>query len=188
MARANALANGQDGLRFVAGDITTLHLADAPHGGFDHAFANPPYHAPGGTTSPAAERERAKRGSACMLNAWATALAGHVRQRGTLTFILPASMLGACLAAMSAAGCAPSAALPLWPRAGRRAKLVLVQGIKGGRSPMCLLSGIVLHQDPTHRNDGGFTPAAEAILRGGAALPMGASPRTDRRRPERAQA
>jgi tRNA1(Val) A37 N6-methylase TrmN6 len=43
---------------------------------------------------------------------------------------------------------------------------VLVRGVRGGRAPFRLLPGLVLHQA-----DGGFTPAAEAVLRGGAALP-----------------
>jgi tRNA1(Val) A37 N6-methylase TrmN6 len=91
---------------------------------------------------------------------------GHrLRPRGTLTWIVTAAVLPACIAAMTEAGCAPSAALPLWPRAGREAKLVLLRGVKGGRAGFRVLPGLVLHAET-----GGFTLEAEAILRHGAGL------------------
>ncbi len=126
---------------------------------------NPPYHAPSGTASPLPARVQAKRGEPGLLGAWARALAAPLRHRGTLTFILPAGSLPECLDAMAAVGCAASAVLPLWPKPGRPAKLVLVRGVKNGRAPLQLLPGLVLHEA-----DGSFTPAAEAVLRGGAAL------------------
>ncbi len=57
--------------------------------------------------------------------------------------------------------------LPLWPRAGRAAKLVILRALRGGRGPMRLLPGLVLHAPA-----GGFSAQAEAVLRGGAALAM----------------
>ena len=52
---------------------------------------------------------------------------------------------------------------PLWPRAGDRpAKRILVQGRKGSRGPLRLAPGLVLHE-----RDGGFSAAAEAVLRHG---------------------
>ncbi|MDE2577133.1 MAG: SAM-dependent methyltransferase, partial [Rhodospirillales bacterium] len=64
-------------------------------------------------------------------------------------------------------GCGSLAVLPLWPRPGRAAKLVLLRAVRGGRGPSEMLPGLVLH-----RADGGFTAEAEAVLRGGAALPF----------------
>jgi tRNA1(Val) A37 N6-methylase TrmN6 len=55
--------------------------------------------------------------------------------------------------------------LPLWPKSGRPAKRVLLRARKGVNSPLCLLPGLVLHEE-----DGRYTPAAEAILRDGAGL------------------
>ena len=55
--------------------------------------------------------------------------------------------------------------LPLWPKAGVAAKLVLARATKAGRGPFRLLPGLVLHEA-----DGRFTPAADAVLRDGAAL------------------
>jgi tRNA1Val (adenine37-N6)-methyltransferase len=55
--------------------------------------------------------------------------------------------------------------LPLWPKAGRPAKLLLLRGVKGGRMPFRVAPGLVLHTD-----DGRFTPEADAVLRLGRAL------------------
>ena len=130
LAAENAVANGLNGLRFVVGDITgTLEI-----GLFDHACANPPYHAPGGTPSPLASRARAKIAPAGLFVAWIAALARYLRPNGTLSLILPAPALPACLEALSAARCGSVMLLPLWPRAGQRAKLVLLRAVRDGRS------------------------------------------------------
>ena len=164
LAAANAAANGAAGITFVAAALEAADLT----GPFDHAMANPPYHAPGGTASPNRGREAAKRAQPDLLSAWGHGLGRTLRRHGTLTFILPAAMLTECLHAMHAAQCPTVAIQPLWPKIGRPAKLVLVRGQKLGRSRLRLLPGLVLHQP-----DGQFTPAADAILRGGAALEWG---------------
>lgn len=163
LATRNAAANGATGLAFLAADVTAM----SGIGRFDHALANPPYHPAHGTVSPSAARMQAKRGQPGLLSAWARALGAPLRHHGTLTFILVAGSLPECFVAMAEAGCPASAVLPLWPKQCRPAKLVLAQGVKGGRAAPRLLRGLVLHEA-----DGGFTPAAEAILRGGAPLPM----------------
>jgi len=66
---------------------------------------------------------------------------------------------------VAAAGCGSPAILPLWPKLGRPARLVVVQAIRGGRGPSRVMPGLVLHEA-----DGRFTAAAEAILRDGQAL------------------
>jgi tRNA1(Val) A37 N6-methylase TrmN6 len=70
--------------------------------------------------------------------------------------------LSECLAAFTAAGCGSHLVLPLWPRQGKPAKLVLLQGVRGGRAATELLPGLVLHEA-----GGGYTEAAEHVLRGG---------------------
>lgn len=166
LARANAAGNGVAGLSIVTADIESPIEMAAVAGGFDHAFANPPYHAPGGTPSGLATREAAKRAHAGLFHAWAGSLGSMLRPRGTLTLILPAGALPACLAALDDARCPAVALLPLWPKTGREAKLVLLRGIKHGRGSLKLCPGLVLHAA------GGFTQAAEAILRDGAGLEL----------------
>ncbi|MBK8209487.1 MAG: hypothetical protein IPK78_05450 [Rhodospirillales bacterium] len=55
----------------------------------------------------------------------------------------------------------------MWPHAGEPAKRVVIGGRKGSGAPLTLLPGVVLHQP-----DGGYTPAAETVLRGGEALDL----------------
>ena len=161
LARQNALANGWTSMRFIVGDVANARSL----GAFDHACANPPYHPASGTRSSDVERDAAKRSSEELLAIWATALGRHLRPRGTLTFILPAGVLPEAIAAFAEGGCRPTALVPLWPKAGRPAKLILLQGVKDGRSPFQVRAGLVLHSA-----DGGYTPEAEAVLRDGLAL------------------
>lgn len=161
LARENAAANGFCGMGIIEGRIETAAVPEP----FDHALANPPYHAADGTGSPDAARETAKRGSEALMRAWISRLGAALRSRGSLNLIVPAGMVPTCLAAMTEADCAGTVLFPLWPKAGRAAKLVLLRGIKHARTPLRLMPGLVLHQP-----DGSFTPAAQAILREGTAL------------------
>ncbi len=161
LAGANAAANKLDTLDFLATDLTTWRTGVC----FDHAMSNPPWHAPATTASPDSGKDRAKRAVPGLFAAWAAALARPLRHRGTLTLVIAAAHADMALAAIGAAGCGSLALLPLWPRAGNPARLVLVRGVKGGRGPFRLLPGLVLHE-----RDGGFTSEAQSILRDGAAL------------------
>jgi tRNA1(Val) A37 N6-methylase TrmN6 len=161
LAARNARANGMEGVRVVAADVAALPLRAA----FDHVFVNPPYHAGGGTPSPQDARRTAKQADADLFARWTAAMASVLRHRGTLTLIVPAAGLPAGMAALIACGCPPEALLPLWPKAGRAAKLVLVRGVKSGRGPFRVLPGFVIHLP-----DGAFTVEAEALLRDGAAI------------------
>jgi tRNA1(Val) A37 N6-methylase TrmN6 len=163
IARANIAANGFFSLSVIAGDLAEIALP----GAFDHAFANPPWHGAAGTASPDAGKEAAKRAFAGLFGLWAAALARPLRHRGTLTFVVAAAALPACLAAFADAGCGGFAVAPLWPRKGVAARLVLLRGIKGGRAPCRMLAGLVLHEA-----DGGYTEAAQAVLRDGRALEL----------------
>ena len=160
LARRNAADNGTAELRFETGDIATFHSED----GFDHAFANPPWHK-AGTSSPDSEREVAKRADQGLFTRWASGLAAPLRPRGSLTFIVSAGCVPECLAAFTLANCGSQSIFPLWPKPGRAAKLVLLRGIKGGRGPSRVLAGLTLHRDV-----GGYTGDAEAVLREGAAI------------------
>jgi len=164
LAARNARSNGMEGVHFAAADVAALPLRVA----CDHAFANPPYHTPGGTASPLEERRSAKQADAALFGRWMAALAAVLRHRGTLTLIVPTAALPACMAALAASGCPADALLPLWPKVGRAAKLALLRGVKAGRGPLQLLPGMVLHDA-----GGGFTEVADAVLRGGAALGSG---------------
>lgn len=156
LAADNAAANGFDRLRFVAADLG----AWAADQRFDHAMANPPWHEPAGTASPDAGKDLARRARDGLFEAWAQALARPLRHRGTLTFVVGSAHVPAVLDAFKAANCGSLAVMPLWPRAGVAAKLVLVRGVRGGRGAFRLLPGVVLHAA-----SGGFTGEVEGVLR-----------------------
>ncbi len=161
VARANFAANDHAGLTACDADLGAWR-AD---GVFDHAMANPPWHDPAGTASPVAGRRRAKQAACGLLAHWAACLGATLRLRGTLSLVLPAASLAEGCAALVAAGCPQISVLPLWPKAGRAAKLAILRGVRGGRGAGALLSGLVLHEA-----DGRYTLAADAVLRQGGAL------------------
>ncbi len=161
LAAGNLAANEFGGLSVVTADV----LAWRADGLFDHAFANPPWHDAAGTASPVAGRVSAKRADAGLLAGWAAVMARALRPRGTLSLILPAANLAEGVAALSDAGCAEIRLVPLWPRLGTPAKIIILQGFYQGRGGCSVSAGLVLHEA-----DGGFTAAADAVLRGGAAL------------------
>jgi tRNA1(Val) A37 N6-methylase TrmN6 len=163
LARQNAEANGWTAMCLLATDIADAAFVET----FDHACANPPYHPVDGTPSPDAARDTAKRDSPGLLAVWASALSRSLKPRGTLTLILPSTALPRAVTALVDSGCTPTALLPLWPKLGRPAKLMLLRGVKGGRSPFRVLPGLVLHTP-----GGDYTPEANAVLRDGAALPI----------------
>lgn len=163
LARRNAAANGMADLRFLAADI----LAAPEMALFHHACANPPYHPADGTPSADPARARAKIAPANMFGMWMGAMAARLRPRGTLTLFLPVAAMPACLAGLKPAGCGSACVLPLWPRVDEPAKFLLLQAVKGGRGPFRLLPGLTLHDAA-----GGFTPAADDILRRAAAFSM----------------
>jgi tRNA1Val (adenine37-N6)-methyltransferase len=161
LASANAGANGFAGMEIITDRIETAVFPQP----FDHAIANPPYHPQNGTASPVAARETAKRGSETLIATWIERLSSALHDRGALTLILPVGMVPACLTAMSQCRCRCTILFPLWPKAERPAKLILLRGVKNGRSAMRLSQGLVLHNP-----DGSFTAATRAILENGAAL------------------
>jgi tRNA1(Val) A37 N6-methylase TrmN6 len=166
LARDNLAANGlRETLSVVAGDITDATACTGCDGPFDHAFANPPWHDAASTPSPEPGRKAAKQASPGLLHAWAEAMGGRLRAGGTLSLIVPAAGVMQASAALSAAGCPCELLYPLWPKAGRAAKLVIVRGVRRANVRCDVQPGLILHSE-----DGKFTPEAEAILRQGARL------------------
>jgi len=163
LARDNAAANGA-GCVFAAADIFTLP-AELKRD-FDQVFANPPFHGEGQASPDDARAAALMDGG--QLRDWLKLGLQRTVSDGFFTAILRADRLNEALAALPEKGVS---AFPLWPRAGASPKRVIVQARKGSRAPFSLLPGLVLH-----REDGSWTPEAEAVLRRGSALALPGAP------------
>lgn len=171
LARANANANAI-ALNVIEADLTAIP-AELRARNFDHVIANPPYFPPhAGTAAQDAGREVAQRESTPLAN-WLDAGLRRLRPGGVLTIVQTAERLPDVL--MPLAGRAGSVTvLPIAARQGRPAGRVIVQARKGGRGAFRLLAPLVLHAAPLHETDReDLTDIARAILRDGAALPIG---------------
>lgn len=150
-------------------------LFDPPEGlrdiGFDYVMTNPPFFTSAQIASPETGRDTARRESATALE-WTRASLKRVRSGGRIAVIHLAERLPEILSGLPGVG--DLCVLPLQPRIGRDAKRVIVTGRKGARGPMRLLAPLTLHEGARHESDADdFTAAALAVLRDGAALPMG---------------
>jgi len=167
LAQGNAALNGAgDRFRVIEGDLRAPPAA-LGMGGFDHAMANPPYLEPAAATpARVAGKAAANIEGEASLTDWVAFCARMVRLRGSVTVVHRADRLDALLGAFRQHGLGAIVIVPLWPKQpGRDARRVIVSGRKGARTPLRLTPGLVLHRD-----DGGFTAEADAILREGAAL------------------
>ena len=160
VARTNLEQNGM-----TRGEILTADLLDArPDGRFDHAMANPPWHDERSTVSPDALRDVAKRASPGLLAAWASALSSLLRPGGSLTFVLSTVSVANAMEAVQEAGCGAVTLLPLWPRYGQEARLVLIRSVKGSAAGSRILPGLILH------GGNGYETAARKVLWDGDAI------------------
>lgn len=169
LARHNAGANGV-ALDIVTGDIAALP-APLRAAGFDHVIANPPYYRRDrGTAALDAGREAAL-GEETPLATWLDTASRRLAPGGRLTLIQRAERLAEVLA-LCDTRLGSVEVLPLAPRVGRPAKLVLLRARKGGRAAFRLHFPIILHEGARHERDGdSYSPAVSAVLRQGAALP-----------------
>lgn len=171
LARRNVLLNGAETrIEVREGDVGRgfagqgfLERGEPP---FDVALANPPFFDdPAALRAPAPEKRGAWMADAG-LDAWTRFLLKAVRDGGRVVVIHRADRLADLLALLG--GQAGSFQVrPVHPYADEPAKRVLVRATKGGRAPLRILPALVLHD----RSGAKHAPAAEAVLRGEAALP-----------------
>jgi tRNA1(Val) A37 N6-methylase TrmN6 len=170
LARRNAARNGI-GLEVVTGDV-----ADMPQTlrqrQFNHVMANPPFFdRETGTIARDAGREQGL-GERVPLSDWVAAAARRAAPGGHVTMIQRADRVPDLMGAM-ARHLGSLELLPLTPRAGRAARLVLMRGRKGGRAAFRLHAGWCLHMRAVHARDGDdYTLSTTAVLRDAAALPF----------------
>ncbi len=170
-ALENVAANGfESRCQIVSGDISDRKSFASEHqslisASYDHVIANPPYYADGrAQKSPNKIKSIAHVEQQGDLSSWVKFCLARTKPKGTVTLINRSDRLGEMLRELEN-GAGNIRIIPLWPAAGKPAKRVLVQAIKGSRSPLTLEPGIVLHN-----NDGTPTTTADAIARDGLGL------------------
>ncbi len=166
LARRNAAGNSLP-LQVLTGDLTQMPV-ELRARQFDHVIANPPYHRRTSGT-PASDRGRATAlAEDAPLRDWIDAAARRLAPGGRLSVIQKADRLPDLLAACDDR-LGEIRILPLLPRAGRDASLVLLGARKGGRGAFRLLAPVVLHDGESHGFDGeDYAAPIRAILREGA--------------------
>lgn len=175
IAAGNAARNGLSArVEVIVADLTAplseAQRLAAQRETFDHVVANPPYYVDAGGTRAA---DPLKDGSHAMarggLEGWARFLAAMAAPGGTCAIIHRPDALPELLNVLDGRF-GGVVVFPIFPRPGASAHRILVQGRKGSRAPLSIAAGLVLHGADGH----GFTPAASAILRQGAALDLAA--------------
>ena len=168
LSRRNALRNGIGAWLAHASDIRAAPLF-VRSATYDHVISNPPYFgAESGLSSPSDIKDKAHRESVGAA-AWLDFCLRRLRPGGSLTVIQRVERLPEILQALSGRA-GGVAALPLAPFAGEPAKRVILRATKESRSPFSLAPPFVLHEGPPGQDAAPFTEAADAVLRGGAAL------------------
>lgn len=165
LANENAALNGcGDRVRVIAGDLLAPP-SGIPEAPFDHAMANPPHlAADSGNIPPDAARAAAMVEGGARLTDWIAFGLGRLRKGGTLTLIHRADRLDEILAALDGRA-GGIVVFPLWPAAGKDARRIIIQARQDISAPLRVTAGLVLH-----RPEGGYTAAADAILRDGGAI------------------
>jgi tRNA1Val (adenine37-N6)-methyltransferase len=151
--------NAPEHVRFVEGDVRALPSALRRE--FMHVFCNPPFHRDSLPRSPVAERARASHDGEGLAD-WIGQGLTRTASNGTFTLILSADRLADVVAHVPRNGVS---IVPLWPHENEAAKRILVQVKKSSAEPWRLWPGLVLHE-----RTGGYTNAADRVLRGEAAL------------------
>lgn len=159
-AAENAALNGwQDRARFVTADILASDFIPLD-GLVDHVVCNPPYLA-AGTYTPSPDTGRATALGHLepeqTLAGWIGAAHRCLKSRGGLALIHRADHIDEILACLTPRFGAVDI-VPLWPRAGEKAKRIVVHAIKDRRGPPTLHAGIVLHEGD------GWSAVAQRVL------------------------
>ncbi len=161
-ARRNLQLNGLDKrVQIVQGDVRAIHRMTAPES-FDAVLCNPPYRNPSsGRVSPNAEKRIARHEVMGTLQEFLTAGRYLLSLKGRMSLVYPAVRCIDLLHAMRNAGLEPKCLRMVHSFAGTEASLVLVEGIKEGKSGIKILSPLIVY-----RRGKKYSPEVQAMLDG----------------------
>jgi len=170
LARRNGDENNMP-LKVEEGDLARMP-ASLRARRFDHVMANPPYFDRAHSTAATDKGREVAMGEGTPLKAWVEQAARRCAPGGSVTFIQRAARAPELLS-MMAQHLGSLEILPLIPRRGRDARLILLRGRKGGRAEFRLHDGWVLHDGAAHDGDReSYSAATAEVLRNGAPLPF----------------
>ncbi len=137
---------------------------------FDAVIANPPYYDRArGSQAPETIRETAL-GEGAPLSDWVRCAAKRLKPKGYFYMILKADRLGDALTALQTR-LGSVEILPIAPRTGRTAELVLLRARKEGRAALKLHAPLILHKGDMHPGDSDhYLPEISDVLRCGKPL------------------
>lgn len=169
LAEENIAGNGLRGrCRVLCADVRNLGKkggADVPPA--DLVLANPPFNTDGAhRASPDTRRAVAHMAGAETFADWTTAAYRCLSPGGMLAMILRPSELSILLSALEGRFGAAEL-MPIHPKPGSAAVRLIVRAVKGRRTAPAILPSFVLAEA-----DGTPSAAADAVLRGRAALPF----------------
>jgi tRNA1(Val) A37 N6-methylase TrmN6 len=170
LAEENATRNAMDQrVRALCLDVgapaEAFAAASLAAGSADCVLMNPPFNDLQ-NPSPEPQRRAAHTAPKGALDQWLHAASRLLRPSGALTLIWRADGLAEALAGLLADFGAVTL-LPIYPKPAAPAIRILARAIKTNRAPLALLPGLVLADAA-----GKPTMESEAVLRGGASLPL----------------
>ena len=152
LAQRNRLENGlEDRVSFRRMDLREHRSLAA--GSFDGLVVNPPYEEEGrGRKSPLESMSIARQGSQCTLKDVFEAASWLLKYKGRFFAVFRADRTAEFLASMSREGIEPKRLRFVYPRAGERASVFLVEGLRGGGVGSVVEPPLFVH------DAGGYTP------------------------------
>ncbi len=136
-------------------------------GSYSQVISNPPYfESHHGRVSPFVSKALSNHEEQSGMEMWFKFCLLMLKPMGKITFIYRADMLDRLLS-LFYGKVGNISIFPLWPSKDQPAKRVIVQGIKGIKGGVNLLSGMFLHNE-----DGSFTQEADDILRNGKSISL----------------
>jgi tRNA1Val (adenine37-N6)-methyltransferase len=159
MARRTVRINGlEDRVRIIAGDYRTAYELFPPQS-FDHVVSNPPYFPVGrGRTSPHHPRALARQETAGSGEDLIRAARHLLGTKGRLFLTYPPARLAHILEALRKGGLEPKRLRMVHGRVDLRARMALLESVRGGRQGLDVLPPLILYK---HGNV--YTPELQAI-------------------------
>ena len=161
LAAMNASNNGlQDRVRIIHEDLRRLSL-DMVDGPVDWVISNPPYRrAASGRINPNSQRALARHEINVNLQQLINAAKRLLKTGGRFAIIYPGERAVDLLGEMRSAGLEPKWLQGIHSQAGDTAKLVLVQGVMGGKPGLRIEAPLVIYEA-----DGEYSGAVQAMMR-----------------------